>query len=222
MFRSGASGPSLQESAPGQQRDDAQHLGGGTELQDGEQVGEVIPQHVPGDRDRVLSQPGPPAGLPHSLDRGHEGQVQTRCVLRLQIFLGQGDDVVVVGPGRVQPENGLSPGGSGPGHGEPDPVPDRGVLGLTHPPDVALLHRVTEDLAPRAEDPNHTRPRHSERLVVAAVLLSLLSHQTHITGVPHSGPVKLPILPDFNFLLFYLCTLDCNLQSSSTAWYMVE
>ena len=32
-----------------------------------------------------------------------------------------------------------------PGYSQTDPVPDWQVLGLTHPPDVALLHLVAED-----------------------------------------------------------------------------
>ena len=38
------------------------------------------------------------------------------------------------------------------------------------------------------------RPRHLERLVVAAVLLRLLGHQPNIAGVAHRLPVKLAVL----------------------------
>ena len=55
----GATGTSLQENSSSEKRDNGQHLGGGAELKDGEEVGEVVPEHVSSDGDGVLAGPGP-------------------------------------------------------------------------------------------------------------------------------------------------------------------
>ena len=51
----GAPGTRLEEAAAVHQRHDRQHLGAGAELDDREQVGEVVTQHVAGDRDGVFA-----------------------------------------------------------------------------------------------------------------------------------------------------------------------
>ena len=50
-----AAGTGLEQAAAVDQRDDRQHLGAGAELHDREQVGQVVAQHVAGDRDGVLA-----------------------------------------------------------------------------------------------------------------------------------------------------------------------
>jgi hypothetical protein len=50
-----AAGAGLEQAAARHQRHDRQHLGAGAELEDREQVGQVVAQHVAGDRDRVLA-----------------------------------------------------------------------------------------------------------------------------------------------------------------------
>ena len=50
-----AAGAGLEQAAAVDQRDDREHLGAGAELEDREEVGEVVAQHVAGDRDRVLA-----------------------------------------------------------------------------------------------------------------------------------------------------------------------
>ena len=52
-----SAGPGLEQAAAVDQRDDRQHLGAGAQLQDGEQVGEIVAEHVAGHRDRVLPPP---------------------------------------------------------------------------------------------------------------------------------------------------------------------
>ena len=57
----------------------------------------------------------------------------------------------------VEPEHGGDAGGPGPGDGELDPVANRRVLGLAHPPDVAGLDRVLEhDVAGLVDDADGT------------------------------------------------------------------
>ena len=50
-----AAGAGLEQPAAVHQRDDRLHLGARAELEDREQVGQVVAQHVAGDRDRVLA-----------------------------------------------------------------------------------------------------------------------------------------------------------------------
>ena len=50
-----AAGAGLEQPAAVDQRDDREHLGAGAQLQDREQVGQVVAQHVAGDRDGVLA-----------------------------------------------------------------------------------------------------------------------------------------------------------------------
>ena len=50
-----AAGAGLEQPAAVHQRHDREHLGAGAELHDREQVGEVVAQHVAGDRDGVLA-----------------------------------------------------------------------------------------------------------------------------------------------------------------------
>ena len=48
-------GAGLEQAAAVHQRHDREHLGAGAQLEDREQVGQVVAQHVAGDRDRVLA-----------------------------------------------------------------------------------------------------------------------------------------------------------------------
>ena len=58
-----AAGAGLEEAAAVHQRDDREHLGAGAELEDREQVGVVVAQHVAGDRDGVLALADPLEGV---------------------------------------------------------------------------------------------------------------------------------------------------------------
>ena len=49
---------SLEEDPTGQQRDDGEHLRGSSQLEDGEQVSEVVPENVAGAGDSVEPLPG--------------------------------------------------------------------------------------------------------------------------------------------------------------------
>ncbi len=71
-----AARPRLQQPAAGQERHNAQHLGGGAQLQDRKQIREVVAQHVSRHADRVEADAGTRAGLRHGGDRRGEGDVQ--------------------------------------------------------------------------------------------------------------------------------------------------
>ena len=73
-------GAGLEQPAAVDQRDDRQHLGAGAELHDREQVGEVVAQHVAGDRDRVLAAADALEREGRGLDRGHDVDLEAaRC-----------------------------------------------------------------------------------------------------------------------------------------------
>ena len=69
VLRRRAAGTGLEHGAAVQQRHDRQHLGAGAELEDREQVGQVVTQHVAGDGDRVLAGLDAQQRRAHGLDR---------------------------------------------------------------------------------------------------------------------------------------------------------
>ena len=74
--------------------------------------------------------------------------------------------------------------------GQLDPVADRHVLGLAHPPDVAGADRVLEErLAGLVDDAHRAGGGDLEGLVVGAVLLRRLRHQPDVRHRAHGGRV---------------------------------
>ena len=140
-----AAGAGLEQAAAVDERDDREHLGAGAELEDREQVGQVVAQHVAGHRDGVLAPPDALEGERGGLGRRQDLDAQALGVVPGQVLAHLGDQVGVVGPGLVEPEDRGVAGGPGPGHGQLDPVADGHVLGLAHPEDVAGGHRHLED-----------------------------------------------------------------------------
>src|SRR5207249_9731526 len=95
----------------------------------------------------------------------------------------------------VEPEHRGRTGDPRARDGEPHPVPDRRVLHLTGTPDVALLHRVLDQLlAEFVDDPNSAGPRDQEGLVVGAVLFVLLRHQPDVRNGAHRRRVEGAVL----------------------------
>merc|ERR1719397_1019465 len=145
MFRRRATRTSLEENPTGQQRDDGEHLRGSSELEDGEQVSEVVPEHVTGAGDGVEPLPGAGAGYGAGLGWGDELNVQSGGVVCSHVLVHQPDQVSIVSAGGVKPEDRLSAGGLGSAHGQLHPILDRKVLGLAHSPNIALVDSVGED-----------------------------------------------------------------------------
>ncbi len=181
MLRSRASGTRLEQPAAGEQRHDREHLGARADLEDREQVGEVVAQDVAGDRDRVQA-------VAHACERVagcflgrqdadlHALGVQERDPL---VYLR--DQLRVVRAVHVEPEHGGHPGRPGARDGELHPVHDGDVLGLRRPPNVAGADLVLEqDLTRRVEHLNNAGSCDLEGLVVAAILLGCLRHETDV------------------------------------------
>ncbi len=106
-----------------------------------------------------------------------------------QIGLDLGDELRLVRTVRIQPEQHRHAGMTGAGDGELDPVADGGVLDLTHAPDIALLHVLAQKHLAGGEvgDVGDAVLRDFEGLVVRAVFLGLLRHQTDVGNGAH-GP----------------------------------
>ena len=91
------------------------------------------------------------------------------------------DQLAVVGAGLVEPEHRGSTGRASARHGEANPVTNRQILHLAHPPHVARRHRVLEQHPSIGIDHAHRSwGGDLEGLVVRAVFLSLLRHQADI------------------------------------------
>ena len=179
-----AAGAGLEHAAARQQRNDRQHLGRGAELHDREQVGQVIPQNVAGDGNRVLALANPLERKLHRVDRRQNADVEPLGILVLQVRLDLGDELGVVRAILVEPEHGRGAGEARAAHTELDPVPHGSVLELAHAEDVAGLDRTLQQyLAIIRDDANRSGRGNFERLVVRAVFLGFLRHQGR-----HSGP----------------------------------
>ena len=80
VLRRRPAGAGLEQAAAVDQRDDREHLGAGAELEDREQVGEVVAQHVAGHRDGVLALADPLERERDRVDRRHDLDVAGRSV----------------------------------------------------------------------------------------------------------------------------------------------
>ena len=98
-----------------------------------------------------------------------------------QVCLDPGDQVGVVRTARVEPEHGRVTSGPSAVDRELDPIADWQILGLAHAEDIAGVHRLFENhLARRVDDQHRAIGRDLEGLVVAAVLLGGLRHQSDV------------------------------------------
>ena len=153
--------PGLEQPAAVHQRDDREHLRAGAQLQDREQVGQVVAQHVAGDRDRVLARVGPgpactgwprrPAGSRWSARRcpaRPAGRAPSRAPAAScpRVSSSQNTAGAPVARARATASS--------------HPVADRRVLGLAGPPDVALGDLVRQQHGRRRRrPPARCRPR---------------------------------------------------------------
>ena len=190
-----AAGAGLEQATAAQQGHDGEHLGAGAQFDDGEQVGQVVAQHVAGDGDGVLARADALAGDLHGLHRREDPDVQATGVMVLQIGLHLGDDLGIVGPVLVKPEDGGGAGDPGAGDGQLDPILDRGVLGLAHPEDVSGLDLLMKlDHTRGVHHPDRPLSRRHEGLIVAAVFLGLLRHEADVGHTADGGGVEMAVL----------------------------
>ena len=191
MLRRRTTRTRFEQTAARHQRHDRQHLRRGAQLQDGEQVGVIVTQHIAGHRDRVLAAANPRNRHLGGLNRRLDGNVQASGVVIRQILLHQPLDVPVVGPLGIQPENRRHPRQPGPGYRELYPILDGGVLGLAGPPNIPSLDLMfDEHVAGGIHHLHSAVGRYLERLIVRTVFFRLLRHETHIRHRAHRGWIE--------------------------------
>ena len=144
MFRCRTAGTGFEQATASQQRYDRKHLCTGAELEDREQVGEVVTQHVAGDGDGVLPCLYSLQRITDGFDRRHDPDLQAGGIVILEVLFHLGDQVGVMGTVLVQPEDRRLTGETRTVDGEFYPVLDRQVLGLTHAPDITDFDLVFE------------------------------------------------------------------------------
>mmetsp|Transcript_13744 Transcript_13744/g.41849 ORF Transcript_13744/g.41849 Transcript_13744/m.41849 type:complete len:292 (+) Transcript_13744:549-1424(+) len=195
VLGSGAAGARLEEAAASQQGHDRKHLGRGSELDDREEVGEIVAQHISRDRNGVLARARARHRRLDGVDGLGDGDVKARSIVILEVGLHLVNKLRVVRPALVQPEDCGIAGGARAVDGKLHPIADRLVLGLAHAPDVALLDLVRhERLTGTNVDHAHSAGRVDlKRLVVRAVLLRLLRHQPHVGDGAHRRDVELAV-----------------------------
>ena len=201
VLRSGASCSGLEQSASGEEGNDREHLRAGSDLENGEEVGQIVAKDVAGDRDGVEPSANPAERVPHGLHRRHDLDDQTIRVVILEVEQNLLDDVDVVSPVAVEPEHGRRTSGPRAMDRELDPVAYGDVGRPRHPPDVTGLDLVLhQDVAVRADDAYETVERNLESGRMRAVLFGLLGHESDIGHRSHrrriEGTVLLAVLDD--------------------------
>src|SRR5699024_2137714 len=140
VLRRGTTGTGFKQATAVNQRNDGEHLGAGTQFQNGEQVGVVVTQHVTGYRDRVFAFTHALQGELGGRFRSHDLNLQVSGVVFGQVLVHLRDQVRVVGPVFIQPEHGRGVGGTCASDSQFHPVADGDVLGLAGAPNVAGLN----------------------------------------------------------------------------------
>ena len=190
-----AAGAGLVHSATGHQRHDREHLGAGAQLQDGEQIGEVVAQDVAGHGDGVLAADDPFQRVPHGPHLRHDLDLESLGVVLLEVGLDLLAQLGLVRALGVEPEHRGHAGRARPRDGKLDPVADRRVLDDGHPPDVAGLDVVAQQhlTGLDVDDVGDAVLRDLEGLVVAAVLLGTLGHETDVGYGAHRRGIELAV-----------------------------
>ena len=186
----------LEQPAAVHQRHDREHLRARAELEDREQVGEVVAQHVAGDRDRVLAAAAPlerearRLGDRQDLDLEPVGVVLGEVALDLREHLG------VVRARLVEPEHRRRAGRPRALDRELHPVGAPGASLVWHARQMSPASTSCSSSVAPARSTTRTVPggRDLERLVVAAVLLGLLRHQADVRRRAHRRRVERAVL----------------------------
>src|SRR5690606_19331885 len=94
-------------------------------------------------------------------------------------------------PVLVQPKYRGNTGCTGTAYRQFDPVLDRCILGLAHPPDIALFYLMFyQDFVLRIDHLYSAFFSYFKSLVMRSVLFSLLGHQAYIGDAAHGFGIK--------------------------------
>ena len=195
VFRGRPAGSRFKEPTAVNERNNGQHLGARAQFEDREQVGEIIPKHVAGGGNRVVPVFGAFERMFHGVHRGHDLNVHARGVVLLQIAIHFFNQLRVVWPVLVQPEDHGRGGRFAPIHGQFHPILNRNVLDRTRAEDVAVFHvPFVQNVTGSVNHADGALARGFVGLVVRAVFLSLLSHQPDVGHAAHRGGIEFPVL----------------------------
>ena len=131
----------------------------------------------------------------HGVHRGHDLNVHARGVVLLQIAIDFFNQLRVVWPVLVQPEDHGRGGRLAPIHGQFHPILNGNVLDRTRAEDIALFHvPFVQDVTGSVNHADGSLARGFVGLVVRAIFLSLLSHQPDVGHAAHRGGIEFPVL----------------------------
>src|SRR5699024_257617 len=188
VLRSRVTSTGVKLTAASHQRNNRDHLCRGAELQNWEQVGVVVTQNVTGNGDGVLAATDALDSDLGCLDWGEDFNVQALSVVVARVLIDQVDEVAVVCALGVEPEDGLHGGQTCAVNSELDPVLDWGIFGLTCASEFVCLSVVgDQNITSGVYYLTFAVSWDLVGLVLVAVLLSLLSHQTNVRGGTHGG-----------------------------------
>src|SRR3989442_558101 len=195
VFGRRAAGSGFKEAAAVQQGDDREHFCAGPNFENRKEIGEVVSQHVPRDGNGIFPLFHPFQREPRRLRRRHDPDVEALRIVIRQIAIDLLDQLRVVCPVFVQPEDRGCSRGLCAIDGQLDPILDRRILDLAHPPDIPFFHLVFQQRLPGGGDhPNRAVARRFEGLVVRSVFLRRLRHETHIGNTPHGPRIEGTVL----------------------------
>mmetsp|Transcript_3119 Transcript_3119/g.5957 ORF Transcript_3119/g.5957 Transcript_3119/m.5957 type:complete len:338 (+) Transcript_3119:580-1593(+) len=195
MFGRRSTGSSFVQAATGQQWDNREHFGTGSQLEDRKQIRQIITQHIARDRNSIFSIGSTFTRNTHGIYRAHNGQIQTICIMILEVGIDLVDQNLVVRALLVQPKDGTSTGRPSPIDGQANPITNTNILGGCHAPNVTLFDTVLKNHIARflVADEDLARGGDFKRLVVRTVFFGLLRHETDIGHVTHGSDIKLPM-----------------------------
>ena len=197
MLRRRSTGARLEQAPAFHQRHDRQHLRARAELEDREQVGQVVAQHVPGDRDRVLAAAGALERESRRLRR-RRGSRSGRSSVSSSSSAGRTLRSTSASCARVSSSQNTAgvPVSLARDNGEPHPILDRARPWSG----TCARCRRRRPRAPSASAPASSTTRtvpgagDLERLVVRPVLLGGLCHQPDVGRAAHRRRVERAVL----------------------------
>src|SRR5580704_2811228 len=99
-------GSSFEQLAALEQRHDGEHTGAGSQLENREQVGEIVAEHIARDGDGVLAAANSLQREFHSVLGFQDLYVKTGKVVIAQVGFYLFDDLSIVAASRIEPEHG--------------------------------------------------------------------------------------------------------------------
>ena len=167
----------LKKPATIHQRNNRKHLGTRAHFENWKQVSEVITQDVPSDRNCFLASFQSLKRNLGSFHRAENSKIQTFDVVIAEISANLLDELGIMRPVFIKPENCRRSRGARTIHRKLHPILNRSILGLASTPNVAFAHFVLhEGFASRIDHPNSSSGWNFESLIVRAIFFRLLRH----------------------------------------------